>query len=104
MIVLTQAVEAVYHERLDSLLARRVFQPLGMTSVGFLPTRGSARIAPTELDRWRGRVLRGEVHDENAARMDGVSGHAGLFGAMQDLLDLCGVDARTGGRMDRRTD
>ena len=33
MIVLTQAVEAVYHERLDSLLARRIFQPLGMTSV-----------------------------------------------------------------------
>jgi len=86
MIVLTQAVEAVYHERLDSLLARRVFQPLGMTSVGFLPTAERARIAPTELDPWRGRVLRGEVHDENAARLDGVSGHAGLFGSAPDLL------------------
>jgi CubicO group peptidase (beta-lactamase class C family) len=86
MIVLTQAVEAVYHERLDSLLARRIFQPLGMTSVGFLPTVEPARIAPTELDPWRGRVLRGEVHDENAARLDGVSGHAGLFGSAPDLL------------------
>ena len=86
MIVLTQVVEAVYHERLDSLLARRIFQPLGMTSVGFLPTAERARIAPTELDPWRGRVLRGEVHDENAARMDGVSGHAGLFGSAPDLL------------------
>ena len=86
MIVLTQAVEAVYHERLDSLLARRVFQPLGMTSVGFLPTAERARIAPTELDPWRVRVLRGEVHDENAARLDGVSGHAGLFGSAPDLL------------------
>ena len=86
MIVLTQAVEAVYHERFDSLLARRIFQPLGMTSVGFLPTTDRARIAPTELDPWRGRVLRGEVHDENAARLDGVSGHAGLFGSTPDLL------------------
>jgi len=105
MIVLTQAVEAVYHERLDSLLARRVFQPLGMTSVGFLPTAERARIAPTELDPWRVRVLRGEVHDENAARLDGVSGHAGLFGSAPDLLTfaewlLAQADGWTGGRAD----
>jgi CubicO group peptidase (beta-lactamase class C family) len=102
MIVLTQAVEAAYHERIDSLLARRVFQPLGMTSVRFLPTTGDARIAPTEADPWRGRVLRGEVHDENAARLDGVSGHAGLFGAVPDLLTfaewiLGQADGRSGG-------
>ena len=39
-----------------------------------------ARVAPTEDDPWRGRVLRGEVHDENAAALRGVAGHAGLFG------------------------
>ena len=44
MIVLTQVVEAVYHERLDSLLARRIYQPLGMTSVRFLPTGDPAQI------------------------------------------------------------
>jgi CubicO group peptidase (beta-lactamase class C family) len=38
------------------------------------------RIAPTEFDPWRGRVLVGEVHDENAAAIGGVAGHAGLFG------------------------
>lgn len=38
------------------------------------------RIAPTEDDPWRGRVLRGEVHDENAAALGGVAAHAGLFG------------------------
>jgi serine-type D-Ala-D-Ala carboxypeptidase len=85
LIVLTHAVETIYGERLDSLLKRRVFTPLNMHSVGFLPV-GGERIAPTELDPWRGRVLRGEVHDENAARMDGVSGHAGLFGSAPDLL------------------
>ena len=36
--------------------------------------------APTEADAWRGRVLQGEVHDENAAALGGVAGHAGLFG------------------------
>jgi CubicO group peptidase (beta-lactamase class C family) len=105
MIVLTQAVEAVYHERLDSLLARRIFQPLGMTSLEFLPTTERARIAPTELDPWRGRVLRGEVHDENAARLDGVSGHAGLFGSAPDLLTFAEwmLEGWNEGRMERGT-
>ncbi|HEU4680269.1 MAG TPA: serine hydrolase domain-containing protein [Gemmatimonadales bacterium] len=86
-ILLTQVVETVYHERIDSLLERRVFQPLGLRSLQYLPP-GSARdrIAPTELDPRRGRILRGEVHDENAALMDGVSGHAGLFGSADDVL------------------
>lgn len=86
-IVLTQALETVYHERLDSLLDRRLFRPLGMSSTRYLPPESwRSRIAPTELDPWRGRVLRGEVHDENAALMDGVSGHAGLFGSAEDLM------------------
>ena len=38
------------------------------------------RTAPTEDDSWRGRVLTGEVHDENAAALGGAAGHAGLFG------------------------
>ena len=38
------------------------------------------RTAPTELDPWRGRMLCGEVHDENAAAIGGVAAHAGLFG------------------------
>ena len=38
------------------------------------------RIAPTEHDSWRGRLLIGEVHDENCYALGGVAGHAGLFG------------------------
>ncbi len=86
-IVLTQAVEAAFHQRIDSVLAARVFGPLGMKSTRYLPPADwLPRIAPTENDPWRGRILRGEVHDENAARMDGVSGHAGLFSTVPDLL------------------
>ena len=53
------------------------------------PSSWVSRIAPTEDDPWRGRMLRGEVHDENASRLEGVSGHAGLFSDADDLLDLC---------------
>jgi CubicO group peptidase (beta-lactamase class C family) len=104
-IVLTQALEAVYHERLDTLLEQRLFRPLGMISTRYLPPESwRDRIAATELDPWRGRVLRGEVHDENAALMDGVSGHAGLFGSAEDLLSFAEwvleqADGRTGGRI-----
>ena len=37
------------------------------------------RFAPTELDLWRGRLLQGEVHDENAWELGAAAGHAGLF-------------------------
>ena len=47
--------------------------------------RSFPRIAPTENDPWRGRVLRGEVHDENAFALGGVAPHAGLFGTAPDL-------------------
>ena len=44
------------------------------------PSLWRARIAPTGQDPWRGRLLIGEVHDENAAALGGIAGHAGLFG------------------------
>jgi CubicO group peptidase (beta-lactamase class C family) len=80
-------LESLYDSRIDQLLAEMVTGPLGMTRTRFLPP-GSwrDRIAPTEQDPWRGRMLRGEVHDENASRLGGVSGHAGLFSTADDLL------------------
>jgi CubicO group peptidase (beta-lactamase class C family) len=44
------------------------------------PALWKPRTAPTEVDPWRGRLLVGEVHDENAAALGGAAGHAGLFG------------------------
>jgi CubicO group peptidase (beta-lactamase class C family) len=45
------------------------------------------RIPATECDAWRGRV-RGVVHDEKAYLMNGVAGHAGLFGTARDVALL----------------
>jgi CubicO group peptidase (beta-lactamase class C family) len=44
------------------------------------PREWRERTAPTELDLWRGRLLQGEVHDENTWALGGAAGHAGLFG------------------------
>ena len=80
-------VERVSGLPLSSLASREVFRPLGMRDTRYLPPESwLPRIAPTENDPWRGHVLRGEVHDENAARLDGVTGHAGLFGSAADLV------------------
>ncbi len=45
-------------------------------------------IAPTEICPWRGKLLRGEVHDENTWAVGGVAGQAGLFGTAQAVLRL----------------
>ncbi len=49
--------------------------------------------APTEVCTWRGRRLRGEVQDENAAALGGIAPHAGLFGPIGDL-SLYGLELR----------
>ena len=54
----------------------------------------TARRAPpdaavaTERCTWRGRVLKGEVHDGNAVELGGAAGHAGLFGSVVGVLDF----------------
>jgi len=57
--------------------------PSGLT---FRPDPGGC--AATERCTWRGRVIRGEVHDENAFALGGASGHAGLFGTVDGVLDF----------------
>src|SRR5271157_3877599 len=46
-----------------------------------------ARTAATEQCTWRGRMMRGEVHDENAFALGGAAGHAGLLGTIDGVLD-----------------
>jgi CubicO group peptidase (beta-lactamase class C family) len=105
-ILLGKIVERVSGEPIDAYLARRVFAPLGMTDTRYRPDSSLlSRIAPTEKDPWRGRHIRGEVHDENAAALGGVSAHAGLFSSAHDLERLARVylngGALDGGRLAR---
>jgi beta-glucosidase-like glycosyl hydrolase/CubicO group peptidase (beta-lactamase class C family) len=85
-ILLGEILERVAGEPLDGFARRRILAPLGMRDTGFKPPPALLeRIAPTENDPWRGRLLRGEVHDENAFALGGVAAHAGLFGTAPDL-------------------
>jgi CubicO group peptidase (beta-lactamase class C family) len=87
-IVLGEVLERVLGGPLDRLAEARIFKPLGMSSTGFRP-REIARVAATENDTaWRKRIVRGEVHDEKAAWLHGIAGHAGLFGSALDLLSF----------------
>lgn len=90
-------VERVTQQSLAAFCDREVFGPLSAAPLGFLPNGtalSAARfdaahpIAPTEDDPWRGRVLCGEVHDENAGALGGIAGHAGLFGTTRAVLAL----------------
>jgi CubicO group peptidase (beta-lactamase class C family) len=77
-------IETVSGESLDRFATREVFDPLGLEQTMFHPPQSiAARTAPTSL--WNGHAIRGVVNDQNALRLDGVSGHAGLFSTAEDL-------------------
>jgi CubicO group peptidase (beta-lactamase class C family) len=59
--------------------------PLG-EGLSFGPPPGPA--VATEACSWAGRILKGEVHDENARALGGAPGHAGLFGTVAGVLDF----------------
>ena len=88
-ILLGEIISVVDSSALDEVVRRRVLTPLGMNDTCFNPPASLLdRIAPTEECAWRGHLVRGEVHDENAVVMGGVSGNAGLFSNALDMSRL----------------
>lgn len=90
LILVGEIVSRITDQPLDRFLQKELFGPLGMKDTGFNPPKAKlARIAPTEQDdKFRHRLMRGQVHDENAYVMGGVAGHAGLFSTAGDLARL----------------
>lgn len=83
-IALGELVRRVSGEPLDVYAARHIFGPLGMGDTGFAPPPAArSRIAPTDVQQ--GALRWGAVQDPTAYRMQGVAGHAGLFGTADDL-------------------
>lgn len=92
--MLGAAIEAVTSTTLDRYCQQRIFKPLGLHATGFVNLAllrahhlepVTDMIAPTENCPWRGKILCGEVHDDNAFAMGGVAGHAGLFTSAKEL-------------------
>jgi uncharacterized protein YbbC (DUF1343 family) len=87
---LGKVVERVSGQPLDRFCKERIFDPLGMNTCRFRPpAEWRARCAATENCAWRGRVMVGQVHDENAYAVGGVAGHAGLFATAGDIATYC---------------
>lgn len=81
-ILLQNILERITGEGLDTLAKRMVFDPLGMHHTTYRPT--DSNIATTEYSTMRHLYIKGEVHDENAHYLGGVSGNAGVFSTLYD--------------------
>ena len=87
--LLGMAVARRFGQPLPAAMQALIRDRLGLYSLTYTPVgagRPRRRIVPTEVDgRWRERRCWGEVHDENAAGLGGVAGHAGLFATAHDV-------------------
>ncbi|WP_038111762.1 serine hydrolase domain-containing protein [Tuberibacillus calidus] len=84
-ILLGFLIEKITGQALDAFAYENIFKPLGMGNTTFNPKINRIHIAPTEWSDAINDYRWGEVHDENAAQIGGVSGHAGLFSNLGDL-------------------
>ncbi|MEM9858570.1 MAG: glycoside hydrolase family 3 N-terminal domain-containing protein [Bacteroidota bacterium] len=88
---LQRLIEKVLNQNMEEFLHQNIYNPIGMTSTGYLPLCRFplSRIAPTEDDNYfRKTLVNGMVHDEGAALVGGIAGHAGLFSNATDLAKL----------------
>lgn len=99
-IVLGRILEKLGGSGLDAFFSKKIAGPCGLAAdIGFRPIRPirvvqreneqEENIAATEECPWRQRLLLGEVHDEHAWLMGGTAGHAGLFGRVEAVAELC---------------
>ena len=96
-ILLQKILEQVGGAPLDELAKREVFEPLGMQNTCYTPT--TANVATTEFSALHHEYLCGRVHDENASFMGGVSGNAGVFSPLDDMIRFARMIA-SGGKCD----
>lgn len=84
-------VEKLTGQSFIAYLDSNFYAPLGANSLTFNPYQkfSDEKVVPTEFDSlFRKNQIDGRVHDEGAAMLDGISGHAGLFGNAKDLSKL----------------
>jgi len=103
-ILMQQFVEQVTGKSLDQYMDEQFYKPLGLKTLTYHPREKFplSRIIPTENDTlFRHQLVQGDVHDQAAALLGGVAGHAGLFGTSNDMaviLQMLVQDGLYGGR------
>lgn len=96
-IVLQRILENVGGASLDKLARKYVFDPLGMKNACYNPVVADAvPIAATERYPHSGEWATGHVHDENAYFLGGVSGNAGVFATLDDMITFAGMCSEKG--------
>ncbi|MEJ2005345.1 MAG: serine hydrolase, partial [Cyclobacteriaceae bacterium] len=86
--LMQRMIENMINQSISDFMQYNFYEPMGMTSTGYRPLDRfpRERIAPTEQDNFfRKTLVDGMVHDQGAALMGGIAGHAGLFGTANDL-------------------
>ena len=83
--------EKLTNTNLDKFVNSEFYESIGAYNLMYNPlnTIPGDNIAPTSDDMiFRKQLIHGHVHDEGAAMLGGVSGHAGLFGNANDLAKI----------------
>lgn len=95
--LLGEIIEKLSATSLDRFFAAEISGALGLEKEIFFRPKarimsvGKSQFAATQHCPWRQRLLQGEVDDEHCWLMNGVAGHAGLFGTIKGVLDLTGI-------------
>lgn len=98
-ILAAEIIESLTDSTVDKFAPANIYRPIGAFNITYRPEKKYPlkRIVPTEYDSlFRKQLIWGTVHDEGAAMLGGVSGHAGLFATGNDLLKLVEMYRRGG--------
>lgn len=97
--IIRELVERISKQPIEEFVQEKFYQNIGATSMGYLPLNRFDKeiITPTENDKiFRKQQIQGTVHDQGAALMYGVGGHAGLFSNALDLAKLMQMNLQNG--------
>ncbi len=97
-ILLGGIIEKLTGKDQNQYTRERLFEPLGMSETGYLPSDALKQRAAVTQER-NGKWMQGEVHDPRAYEMNGIAGHAGLFSTAQDLARFAQMIIN-GGKLD----
>ncbi|SDZ92171.1 glycoside hydrolase family 3 N-terminal domain-containing protein [Psychroflexus halocasei] len=89
--ILKEYIEKSYQDSLENLVQDLFYKPMGIQNLFYFPRDHAplSRIVPTENDElWRKQLIHGYVHDQGAAMLGGVGGHAGLFGNAKSVAQM----------------
>ena len=97
--ILRRVAEKLLNQNISDFMDQNFYAPMGLKTMGFNPLArfDKAEIVPTENDTYfRKSLVWGTVHDQGAAMLGGVAGHAGLFSNAMDLAALMQMNLQNG--------